>query len=146
MKRLIKTTALMLCLALPSAALSASAQDQIIAQLTGQGFSEFEVSRTWLGRTRIISESDLYWREIVFNPNTGEILRDYITLLKDHESDEHGVTVPKLFSPEDDDEDEEDNSGHGNAEDDDSDDDDDEEDEEDGEDEEDDDDDDEEDD
>lgn len=52
-----------------------------MAQLTEQGFVEFEVSRTLLGRIRIVATNELYRREIVFHPVTGEILRDYIEAL-----------------------------------------------------------------
>jgi hypothetical protein len=62
------------------AATSASAnpfKDSIIAQLSAQGFSEIRVSRTFLGRTRVVATSSELRREIIFNPATGEILRDY---------------------------------------------------------------------
>lgn len=52
-------------------------QDNIVSQLRAQGYSRIEVSRTFLGRTRIVATSDEIWREIVINPNTGLILRDY---------------------------------------------------------------------
>ena len=71
---------IILCIALvavPFAALAQSVQDQIIGQLTEQGFGEFEISRTFLGRVRVVTQNDQLERELVFNPNTGEILRDY---------------------------------------------------------------------
>jgi hypothetical protein len=71
---------IILCIALvaaPFAALAQSVQDQIIGQLTEQGFGEFEISRTFLGRVRVVTQSEQLERELVFNPNTGEILRDY---------------------------------------------------------------------
>jgi hypothetical protein len=69
-----------LCVMLAFAPLAASAQsvqDQIITQLTDQGFGNFEITRTFLGRIRVTTQSDQLQRELVFNPNTGEILRDY---------------------------------------------------------------------
>lgn len=56
-----------------------SLQDNLVAQLREQGFVDFEVSRTLLGRIQIIAIGPDYRREIVFNPNNGEILRDYLT-------------------------------------------------------------------
>ena len=50
--------------------------DAITHQLRDQGFSRIEVSRTLLGRTRIVAHSGDGEREIILNPNTGEILRD----------------------------------------------------------------------
>lgn len=72
--RLGVVTALQLGLA--AAAFAASAADQIVAQLRGQGFAKIEVEQTWLGRTRILAERGNASREIILNPNTGEILRD----------------------------------------------------------------------
>jgi hypothetical protein len=50
---------------------------RVLAWLRDQGFTEFEVERTWLGRTKIEAEADGVEREIIINPRTGEILRDY---------------------------------------------------------------------
>ena len=61
---------------LATAAFAATAADQIVAQLRDQGFSQIEVERTWLGRTRILAQRGDASREIIFNPATGEILRD----------------------------------------------------------------------
>lgn len=58
-------------------ALAQSAQDQIVQTLRNQGYTRIEVSRTWLGRVRVHAESPFGEREIVFNPKTGAILRDY---------------------------------------------------------------------
>jgi hypothetical protein len=64
-----------LAMALP--ALAQSITDQLVAQLRGQGYDVLEMHDTWLGRVRVIAETDTIRREIVFNPGTGEILRDY---------------------------------------------------------------------
>jgi hypothetical protein len=61
----------------PMVAAAQSVQDSIIAQLQAQGFTQIEVSRTLLGRVRVKATSATLERELVFNPNTGEILRDY---------------------------------------------------------------------
>ena len=63
------------------AAAAQSLQDRLLAQLQEQGYSSIQVSRTWLGRTRILAESATQRREIIFNPHTGEILRDFWQIL-----------------------------------------------------------------
>ncbi len=88
---------LILCLALVGAPLSAAAQsveDQVVTQLRAQGFSEITVTRTWLGRLRFVAERDTLFRELVINPQTGEILRDYWRADGDDEDDEPRVFVP----------------------------------------------------
>lgn len=55
--------------------------EQVIDQLRDQGYSEIRISRTFLGRSRIVATSDEYRREIVINPSTGAILRDYWVVL-----------------------------------------------------------------
>lgn len=50
--------------------------ERIVRQLEAQGFSKIETEQTWLGRTRILAEGSDGQREIIVNPNTGEILRD----------------------------------------------------------------------
>ena len=51
-------------------------EERLLAQLADQGFRIVEVAPTLLGRTRIVAVSARGRREIVFNPRTGEILRD----------------------------------------------------------------------
>jgi hypothetical protein len=51
--------------------------DEILITLRDKGYLIVENKRTWLGRQRIIAEKDGARREVVFNPGTGEILRDY---------------------------------------------------------------------
>ena len=51
-------------------------ETDIMAQLQGQGYQGIALSHTWLGRTRIVATLNGDLREIVFDPNTGEILRD----------------------------------------------------------------------
>lgn len=60
-------------------ATAAHAQDfagAIVEDLRAQGFREIETEQTWLGRTKIVASGADGKREIVVNPNTGEILRD----------------------------------------------------------------------
>lgn len=52
--------------------------DTIVQQLRQQGYSNITVSRTWLGRIRIVGRSARGEREIVYNPSTGALMRDYL--------------------------------------------------------------------
>jgi uncharacterized membrane protein YgcG len=56
---------------------AASLEEQVVNQLREQGFTEIRMSRTLLGRVRITAEGRGYEREIILNPRTGEILRDF---------------------------------------------------------------------
>ncbi|TDK41412.1 hypothetical protein [Antarcticimicrobium luteum] len=51
--------------------------DAITRQLRQQGYTEITVTRTFLGRARIVAASPTREREIIVNPRTNEILRDY---------------------------------------------------------------------
>ena len=79
MKRFALTIVLSLLLAAPAAA--DSVRDAIEDQLEDQGFDEIKVSRTLLGRLRFEAANATHLREIVINPVTGEILRDYTVRL-----------------------------------------------------------------
>ena len=78
-RRLAQAAALgaFLTAALLNSAAAQTPVDGVIEQLRAQGYQEFTVSRTFLGRIHIVAETDGRKREIVFNPTTGEILRDY---------------------------------------------------------------------
>lgn len=77
-----------ICLALGATpALAEQRVDKITRQLQSQGYTNIEVKRTWLGRVRIEAYQGALEREIVVNPRTGEILRDYW----EEESDTHQV-------------------------------------------------------
>ena len=112
-------SAVAICLA---AAVSAGPiEDSIERQLRAQGFDQITVTRTWLGRSRFVAQSDELYREIIVNPVTGEILRDYTR----RQSGEGGLT---LFAPggesgsrrnggenDRDDDDDDDDAGYGNS-------------------------------
>jgi hypothetical protein len=70
---------LAVALSLPLAApvWAQTAQDQVIKELTQLGYRHFTVSRTWLGRVRVVARGKPGTREIVLNPSTGVVLRDY---------------------------------------------------------------------
>lgn len=53
-------------------------RDSIVSSLARQGYSKIVVSRTFLGRTRILATRPGGTREIVFNPYNDVILRDYM--------------------------------------------------------------------
>ncbi len=77
LRRLLVVVALATA-ALPHAA-QADTRDQIIAEMKAQGFTRITVQGTLLGRTRILAERPGGRREVVINPRTGVILRDYST-------------------------------------------------------------------
>lgn len=59
-------------------AMAQSYRDRVIQNLTDQGFSNFRVRRTWLGYDQIIALGPDGRREVVLNPKTGAIQRDYL--------------------------------------------------------------------
>ena len=124
--RLALTTALAFGLSV-SAVWAQDIEARIIAQLRNQGFTQFEVTRTWLGRTRIEAEGPGIEREIIFNPRTGEILRDYWE--REDDDEVGGIVSPNSgsgsSSGEDDDDDDHSGPGGGGEDDDEDDDDDD---------------------
>lgn len=63
-------------LVLPGAAGAQSVQDQIIAQLVAQGYSDIQIGYTLLRRLRIVATLHGGEREIIVDPTTGVILRD----------------------------------------------------------------------
>ena len=72
--------------------------DRIILWLQEQGFTHFEVQRTWLGRIKIEAEASGVEREIILNARTGEILRDYWEI-EDEDSDL--LIISPIAVPED---------------------------------------------
>ena len=92
-----------LFLLVPGLGHAQSVQDQIVTQLTTQGFTRIEVSRTLLGRVKIEARSDSLDRELVFNPSTGEILRDYWRARgDDDDSNRPRVLIPQVSDRNDD--------------------------------------------
>lgn len=78
MKSMNHLKILTLCTALVGTpALADEFADRIVVWLQDQGFTEFEVKRTWLGRIKIEAYADGIEREIIVNGRTGEILRDF---------------------------------------------------------------------
>jgi hypothetical protein len=52
--------------------------DALEGQLRAEGFSIVEKRKTFLGRLRITATKGKFGRELVINPYTGEVFRDYL--------------------------------------------------------------------
>jgi hypothetical protein len=87
MKRRVFIASAMAIVASPVTEAFADFSDDIVAALRKQGYETIEVSRTLLGRTRILATAPWGRRELILNPRTGEILRDILT-------DAEGNVVP----------------------------------------------------
>jgi hypothetical protein len=85
-------------IAVPAAAQTNPFVQDLVLMLQEQGYTRFWVTRTWLGRLRIRAISDTFRREIIMNPKTGEILRDFWELIG-----VQGESKSGLFDPDDDD-------------------------------------------
>ena len=123
--------AVTLALAAPHAlAAGDSVQDHIVAALAQEGYTSIRVSRTLLGRLRIIAEKSGARREIVVHPVTGLIMRDYVQRLGQDDDDDRGGSSgsdddrdddddddddPDDDDDKDDDDDDRDNSGSGSS-------------------------------
>lgn len=77
MKRRVLTAAVLVLGAFVVAVDAQTAKDQVIRELTELGYREFTVQKTWLGRVRIVARGQEGEREVVLNPSTGVVLRDY---------------------------------------------------------------------
>ncbi|NNL18675.1 MAG: hypothetical protein HKP37_08055 [Boseongicola sp.] len=64
-------------------------RDHYVNELQEDGYEEIRITRTLLGRMRFVALSPRYRREIVINPLTGVVLRDYIRVLQREEEDEN---------------------------------------------------------
>lgn len=81
MKKLL--IAALLWVGLAQAGFALTVEERLLANLQGQGYTVLEKGYTFLGRLRIVAENGEIHREIVVNPGTGEILRDYAVYLTD---------------------------------------------------------------
>lgn len=93
MRKLILTAAALTALTL-GPALAQTYELDITAQLRAQGYQNITLSHTWLGRTRIVALLGSDLREIVIDPNTGEILRDLSRTLMAEGSSGRGNGAP----------------------------------------------------
>lgn len=76
-RRMLAFTLIAALCALTMQAAAQTTADQLIRRLRAEGFDEIEMSRTLLGRVRITAEGPPGEREIILNPASGTILRDY---------------------------------------------------------------------
>jgi len=54
---------------------------RVVQMLLDEGYALISLQRTWLGRVRIELEKENLHREVVMNPQSGEILRDMTRLI-----------------------------------------------------------------
>ncbi|MCB1388803.1 MAG: hypothetical protein KDK12_06620 [Rhodobacteraceae bacterium] len=104
---------------LPLPAFALDRVDDVVRDLRRQGYGAITIGRTLLGRTRIVATGTPGRREIVVNPRTGEILRDFWDPASGARS---GGSVDYDDEGSDDDngsgsDDDGDNSGHGSGDD-----------------------------
>ncbi|WRH64405.1 MAG: PepSY domain-containing protein [Fuscovulum sp.] len=52
--------------------------DKIVIVLQQKGYRDILVTRTWLGRLRVVGWIDGRAREIIVHPTSGEVLRDFL--------------------------------------------------------------------
>ena len=118
MRKLLMILALGLVISFgsPDVGQAQSLRDTLVAQLSDLGFDEIKVGRTLLGRVRITAENEDFYREIVINPRTNVILRDY---LRRKVRDGKTVSFRDPYEDEEDEEEGEDHSSSGGDDDDD---------------------------
>lgn len=94
----------LVCLALALGAATAQAasyEDRLIAHLRKLGYGDITLSFTLLGRAQIIAVSKGDTREIVLNPRTGEILRDFAQTIESDGVEAVAIAVePIVLGPE----------------------------------------------
>jgi len=80
---------------------AATYEERVIVQLRAMGYTDITISFTLLGRAQILAIGEQDTREIVLNPRTGEILRDFAR--GNSTGDEEPVAVavePIVLGPE----------------------------------------------
>jgi hypothetical protein len=107
---------LALAMALPASGQTPGLADRLVRDLVRLGFETITVERTLLGRTRITAAGGEGRREIIFNPVTGEIMRDLFV-----PSGRDGEKGGQLTGDDDDDDDNDDDDDGDDADGDDSD-------------------------
>lgn len=85
MRKLVLGLAFLAAMTVPSWA--QTPEEMIIASLEEQGYHVVMRDRTWLGRIWLLVENGEVRREIVFNPGTGEVMRDYAVMIATTERD-----------------------------------------------------------
>ncbi|MCG6857753.1 MAG: PepSY domain-containing protein [Salaquimonas sp.] len=69
----------------------ASPVGKMLSKLEAEGYKITDTANTMLGRTKIEASKDIQQREIVMNPETGEILRDRVQQDSDFDNDTDGA-------------------------------------------------------
>ncbi|PWK58308.1 hypothetical protein [Silicimonas algicola] len=114
LKRVFVLIYLALAMTAPAAASPDEVRARIVAELREEGYAEIRISRTLLGRMRFVAVTGDRQREIVVNPATGLILRDYIRFDRSRDGDSSrsasGGSSGKGSGDDDDDFDDDDNS------------------------------------
>lgn len=83
----------------------------VAEELADQGYEVSRISKTFWGRVKIISRKDNLEREVILNPNTGEILRDLVRRLRQKQgSDNSGSGSQRATSGDDSDDDRDDDT------------------------------------
>ena len=105
--RLLASSALVAASLLVTPA-SAQSVDSYISQLEAQGYTDFEISRSFLGRTVIEATDGTREREIVVS-RSGDVLRDSFEASDDDSDDDD----PEDDDQDDDDDDRDEDDDHG---------------------------------
>ena len=79
--------AFFLAMAPMAAAQDMDVRDRYVEILQADGYREIRISSTFLGRLRFVATKPNMRREIVINPNTGVVLRDYIRFSEEQDGD-----------------------------------------------------------
>ncbi len=77
-KRFLILFLLILAAPTDAAAQGLTVRDYYVRELREDGYASIQVSRTFLGRMRLLGRKPGYRREIIVNPRNGAVLRDYI--------------------------------------------------------------------
>jgi hypothetical protein len=64
--------------------------DAVVKELTNHGFTIRDIRKTWLGRVKIEATKNSTQREVVVNPYTGELLRDFVSYSEEESAGETG--------------------------------------------------------
>ena len=97
----LKTAAVMALLC-ATPAVSQTLEESVVQQLQAQGFTSIRMERTFLGRLRFEAYSDTLERELVINPNTGQVLRDVWEPIDDDDDDELQIADPRFDEDDED--------------------------------------------
>ena len=76
MRALRYLAVLVACLAMPPVATADPVLDAIVGELKTLGYERIEISRTFLGRHRIVATTSDSGRELIINGGTGSVVRD----------------------------------------------------------------------